>query len=73
MIKTIRILGLFFACPLKRLNKDCPFYSLRNKTAVERVNFLKTINIEDLNQLEKEHMLCFGKHVHQEMHIYLRS
>jgi len=57
----VRIAGLLFGCPLKRISKECPFYALRNKPVLERLNYLKSLNRDELSILEKKHLVCSSK------------
>lgn len=57
----LRIAGLIFGCPLGLKLESCPFYELRNKTGIEKFQYLKGISQRELQNLELIHLECFNE------------
>lgn len=55
----VEISGLLFGCPLELTTKDCPFCELWNKPGIEKFNYLKSLNYDELKKLEADHRVCF--------------
>lgn len=54
----VRIAGLLIGCPFDKINKNCPFYELRNMTGLEKLTYLRTRSDMELKGLESAHFDC---------------
>ncbi len=52
---------LLFDCPHNRASLTCPFRKVREMDVVVRVNWLKGLNIKELQSLTKHHSACCEK------------
>jgi hypothetical protein len=56
----IGIYGLIFKCPFQVEDKQCPFWSIRQKEIRAKIEFVNEMNEEQIIKLYDEHLKCFA-------------
>jgi hypothetical protein len=59
MDSLMRLFGLIIDCPFPKSVSTCPFLNVRNKPVIERLSWLKSKSLIEIQMIEQEHLVCF--------------
>ncbi len=59
--KRVWIRGLLVECPMGDPAPDCPLHKLREFPLAERMNMVKEMSIETIDQLIAHHQMCLRR------------
>lgn len=59
MDTNVLLCGMIFSCPLNKNDFHCPFKKVRELPIQEKLRFIKTLNLEEAEDLKGIHIKCF--------------
>ena len=56
-----KLICLADVCPVRRKNVDCPLIEARKMQFSEKVQWLKTLSVQEKQEIYQYHVECFSK------------
>jgi len=59
------IFGCSYECPFQDRKQDCPFTEIDQFNFKEKVDWLKFLTNEEIDQILKHHLICLAEREHE--------